>query len=136
MDGWPDKEHAGWRGLASGVLAQTISSFQAPPSELTAYLGPAIGPGAFEVGLEVLEQFFASARNLQHLEAVAAAFQPSSKPLHFKADLYALARAELYALGISNVYGGGLCTFTERERFYSYRRDNQTGRMASLIWLA
>lgn len=128
--------HAGWRGLAGGVLAQTVSGFQAPPSELTAYLGPAIGPSAFEVGLEVLEQFFASARNLQQLEAFSAAFKPSSKPLHFKADLYALARAELYALGVSDVYGGGLCTFTEQERFYSYRRDNQTGRIASLIWLA
>ena len=128
--------HAGWRGLAGGVLAQTVSSFQAPPSELMVYLGPAIGPSAFEVGLEVLEQFFASARNLQQLEAVAAAFKPSSKPLHFKADLYALARAELQALGISGVYGGEFCTYTEQERFYSYRRDIQTGRMASLIWLA
>lgn len=128
--------HAGWRGLAGGVLAQTISNFQAPPSELTAYLGPAIGPSAFEVGLDVLEQFFASARSLQQLEAIAAAFKPSSKPLHFKADLYALARAELYALGISDVYGGKFCTYTEQERFYSYRRNNQTGRMASLIWLA
>lgn len=127
--------HAGWRGLVDGILAKTVSSFAAAPAQLSVYLGPAIGPDAFEVGLEVLERFFASARNEQHLEAIAKAFKPSSQALHFYADLYALARAELQVLGVRTIYGGDFCTFSESERFYSYRKSKQTGRMASLIWL-
>lgn len=127
--------HAGWRGLVDGILAETISSFSAVPSRMIAYLGPAIGPKKFEVGLEVLEKFFAAARNEQHLESIAKSFKPSSRPLHFYADLYALAKAELQALGVSDVFGGDCCTFTETERFYSYRKEKNTGRMASLIWL-
>lgn len=127
--------HAGWRGLVGGVLAETVASFSVSPAELTAYLGPAIGPRQFEVGLEVLEAFFASARDEQQLESVALAFKPSSRPLHFYADLYVLARAELRALGLSSIHGGDFCTFTDSARFYSYRKNKHTGRMASLIWL-
>lgn len=127
--------HAGWRGLVDGVLAETVSSFSVAPTHLMAYLGPAIGPDSFEVGLEVLEKFFAAARNEQHLESIAKAFKPSSRPLHFYADLYALAKAELQALGVNAIYGGDFCTFTDTKRFYSYRKNKNTGRMASLIWL-
>jgi len=129
--------HAGWRGLADGVLAQTLLSFQADTAsadDIIAYIGPAIGPSAFKVGLEVLEYFFASARNEAHLHSIGCAFRPSSKPLYFYADLYALARAELQSLGLSHIYGGDYCTYSD-SRFYSYRRDAITGRMASLIWL-
>lgn len=126
--------HAGWRGLVAGVLAETLATFTAKPSQISAYLGPAIGPLEFEVGFEVLEKFFEAARNVEHLEAVSKAFKPSSKPLHFYADLYALARAELTALGVTEIYGGDYCTVSDTERFYSYRRNAKTGRMVSMIW--
>lgn len=127
--------HAGWRGLAKGVLASAVARFEEPSSELMAYLGPALSQAHFEVGVEVLEAFFDAARNPEHADAVAAAFAPSARPLHFCADLYALARAELSSLGLEAVYGGDYCTYRDRERFYSYRRDQRCGRMASLIWI-
>lgn len=127
--------HAGWRGLAKGILAEAVHSFDAEPSGIMAYLGPAISVNQFEVGIEVLEAYYESARTQEHLEAMTAAFRPSMRPLHFFADIYALARAELAALGVSEVYGGDFCTYSDPERFYSYRRESQTGRMASLIWL-
>jgi YfiH family protein len=120
--------HAGWRGLCSGVIEQTLQAMDRPPAALLAYLGPAIGPAAYEVGVEVRQAFVAA-----DPEAVAA-FAPG-KPGKFYADLYALARARLARSGVARVYGGGFCTYTERERFYSYRRDGVTGRMASLIWM-
>ncbi len=126
--------HAGWRGLAKGVISRACAAFD-PQDTLMAYLGPAISQPHFEVGIEVLEAFFASARSASQSEAVAAAFLPGRRPLHFYADIYALARAELAALGITDVYGGDRCTFAEARQFYSYRRDKVTGRMASLIWL-
>lgn len=127
--------HAGWRGLAKGIVARAVQQFTVPTAELLAYLGPAISQPHFEVGIEVLEAFFKAARDPQHSERVADAFKPGLRPLHFHADIYALARAELQALGVDAIYGGGFCTYADSNRFYSYRRARETGRMASLIWL-
>lgn len=120
--------HAGWRGLCSGVIEQTLRAMDRPPQALLAYLGPAIGPEAYEVGAEVRQAFIAADAQS------GAAFAPG-KPGKFYADLYALARLRLARGGVGMVYGGGFCTYTESERFYSYRRDGATGRMASLIWI-
>lgn len=120
--------HAGWRGLCSGVIEETLRAMDRPPQGLLAYLGPAIGPAAYEVGAEVREAFVAADAQS------ATAFSPG-KPCKFHADLYALARRRLARSGVTRIYGGGYCTYTERERFYSYRRDGATGRMASLIWI-
>lgn len=129
--------HAGWRGLAGGVLRSAVEALDCAPGELMAWLGPAIGPEAFETGVDVLEAFFESGQNPEHTEAVARCFRPhAQKPLHFLADIYGLARAELAQLGVEKIYGGDRCTVTERENFFSYRRDKITGRMATLIWLA
>lgn len=117
--------HAGWRGLAGGVLEAAVAGFGG--GEVLAWLGPAIGPDAFEVGPEVRAAFVGAD------PAAAAAFRPGRDD-RFLADLYALARRRLAAAGVSAVHGGGLCTYHEANRFYSYRRDGQTGRMASLIW--
>jgi purine-nucleoside/S-methyl-5'-thioadenosine phosphorylase / adenosine deaminase len=121
--------HAGWRGLAGGVLDSTVSSLGLPGGELLAWLGPAIGAEAFEVGDEVRIAF--TARDAATMQA----FCPSNRPDHWLADLYLLARLELARLGVAAVYGGGLCTLSDEARFFSFRRDGQTGRMASLIWL-
>ncbi|WP_111643323.1 peptidoglycan editing factor PgeF [Marinimicrobium alkaliphilum] len=128
--------HAGWRGLAGGIVGVAVGRFQEPSESLMAYLGPAISQPAFEVGVEVLEAFFEGARSDAQVDAIAGAFTPSDRPLKFHADIYTLARAELAALGVTAVYGGNFCTYAERDRFYSYRRDKTTGRQASLIWLA
>ncbi|CAD5107931.1 peptidoglycan editing factor PgeF [Zestomonas carbonaria] len=120
--------HAGWRGLAGGVLEATLDALALPPDELLVWLGPAIGPQAFEVGTEVREAFVA-----QHVEA-ANAFVASVNPGKFMADIYQLARIRLAARGVTAVYGGGFCTVSD-PRFYSYRRAARTGRFASLIWL-
>lgn len=128
--------HCGWRSLAKGICARGIAKFNAAPTELMAYLGPAISQPHFEVGVDVLDAFFKGARSIAQQEQIAAAFMPGERPLHFYADIYALARAELQALGVNAIYGGDYCTYAEPERFYSYRRDKTTGRMASLIWLA
>ncbi len=124
--------HAGWRGLCAGVIEQALRAMQRPPQALLAYLGPAIGPQAYEVGAEVRQAFIAA--DAGGGAESAAAFAPG-RPGKFHADLYALARARLARGGVARVYGGGYCTYTERERFYSYRRDGATGRMASLIWM-
>lgn len=121
--------HAGWRGLAGGVLEATLEALAVPAGEVLAWLGPAIGPAVFEIGPEVREAFLA-----EH-PAAAAAFVPSVNAGRFMADLYQLARIRLAAVGVHAVYGGGLCTFSDA-RFYSYRRASRTGRFASLIWLA
>lgn len=125
--------HAGWRGLCAGVLEATVQAMGVEPDRLLAWLGPAIGPGVFEVGPEVRRQFLAAASDVG---AVSDCFAVSPRTSgHFLADLYALARQRLAAMGLDRVYGGGECTYTDTERFYSYRRDGQTGRMASLILL-
>jgi YfiH family protein len=122
--------HAGWRGLANGVLEATVAAMNVPPGEVLAWMGAAIGPHAFEVGDEVREAFIA-----QHAAASGAfVSQPASGK--WLADIYRLARIRLGHAGVKAVYGGGRCTFTEANSFYSYRRDGITGRMASLIWLA
>lgn len=128
--------HAGWRGLSNGIISQTVAQFNAKPQQLLAYLGPAIGPKHFEVGVEVLEAFFNLAGNSEAADAIASAFKPSLKPLKFHADLYALAKLALQQLNVTHIYGGDFCTVSDAERFYSYRRDGKTGRMASLIWLS
>lgn len=123
--------HAGWRGLADGVLEATVEKLQVPSAELLVWLGPAIGPQQFEVGAEVRDAFLAFSADC----AQAFAAHPQ-KADHWFADVYKLARIRLQRLGIEQVYGGGFCTLTEKERFFSYRRDGVTGRMASLIWLS
>lgn len=127
--------HCGWRSLAKGICAKLLPHFSSAPAQIMAYLGPAISQSHFEVGVDVLEAFFKSARNPLHADAIAKAFISARRPLHFYADIYALARAELQSLGIHNIYGGDHCTYQDNEKFYSYRRDGITGRMASLIWL-
>lgn len=126
--------HCGWRSLAKGICARGLQKFEGAPRQVIAYLGPAISQAHFEVGIDVLEAFFKAARNHAHSDQIATAFIPAQRPLHFYADIYALARAELRALGVTDVYGGDYCTYADSERFYSYRRDKVTGRMASLIW--
>ena len=120
--------HAGWRGLAAGVLEAAADSLDAAPADVLVWLGPAIGPKAFEVGPEVREAF------MQQHPQTAQAFVPSHNPGKFLADIYQLARLRLAARGITAVYGGGLCTVTD-PRFFSSRRSPRTGRFASLIWL-
>jgi polyphenol oxidase len=127
--------HCGWRSLSQSILEKTISTFSTSPQDLLVYLGPAISAKHFEVGMDVLEAFFETSRSAQHTDKIAAAFLPGKRPLHFYADIYALAKAELDSLGVKNIYGGGACTFAESDTYYSYRRDGVTGRMASLIWL-
>ena len=121
---------AGWRGLQGGVIEATVRAMNVPAGELMAWLGPAIGPAAFEVGDEVRAAFVADD------PAAACAFRPAGPAGKWLADLYLLARQRLAALGVTAVHGGDSCTFTEAERFFSYRRDGRTGRMASLVWLA
>lgn len=121
--------HAGWRGLADGVLEEAVAQF-ANPACLLAWLGPAIGPDRFEVGPEVRDIF------LLNDPLAAEAFVPSpSREEHYLADIYRLAKQRLAAAGVLQVYGGDFCTVTDHERFFSYRRDGQTGRMASLIYI-
>lgn len=120
--------HAGWRGLAAGVLEATVEAMDLPRDRLLAWLGPAIGPTAFEVGAEVKAAFMAVD------EAAGQAFSPSPNG-RWLADLFLLARQRLARAGVNEVYGGGVCTFSDPVRFYSYRRDQVTGRMASLVWL-
>ncbi|TVZ38382.1 hypothetical protein P886_2744 [Alteromonadaceae bacterium 2753L.S.0a.02] len=128
--------HAGWRGLAGGVISNMIASFSSPADELNVYLGPAISQSHFEVGSDVLRAFELSADQRCYAEPVTASFIKASAPDKYFADLYRLARSELKGLGITSIHGGNYCTFGEPERFFSYRRDGKTGRMASLIWIA
>ena len=121
--------HAGWRGLAGGVLEATIAALGVDPVDLLAWLGPAISPPAFEVGPEVREAF------VQRSAASADAFARGAAG-RFQADLYALARRALAAAGVPAVYGGGWCTCRQSEQFFSFRRERVTGRMATLAWLA
>ncbi|MGK8202723.1 peptidoglycan editing factor PgeF [Burkholderia cenocepacia] len=132
--------HAGWRGLAAGIVEQTaarvatLAGGDAP--ELHAFLGPAIGPRAFEVGADVRDAFLDTAPQSEHDETRRAFVALDGAPGKFLADLYALARLRLARAGVAHVSGGTACTVAERERYYSYRRDRVTGRMAAAIWLA
>ncbi len=121
--------HAGWRGLAAGVIEATVREMQINGAQLMAWLGPAIGRNAFEVGAEVREIF------MQNNPASDAAFVAQTARGKYHADLYVLARLRLNALGITQIYGGDRCTYTESEQFFSYRRDGVTGRMGTFIWL-
>ena len=120
--------HAGWKGLAAGIIEATVQEMNAAPQNLMAWLGPAISQDAFEVGDEVHTVFVD-----MHPQA-ASAFIPGRNGKWF-ADIYALARVRLNALGITQIYGGDYCTYREREKFFSYRRDGITGRMGTFIWL-
>ena len=128
--------HAGWRGLAAGVLRQTVTAMGVAPEDILAWLGPAIGPRRFEVGGEVRAAMLDNAIDAGQRRLIPACFTPSpAADGKLLADIYALARAELASLGVVSVYGGGLCTVTDTVRWYSYRRDGVTGRMAALVWL-
>lgn len=119
--------HAGWRSLLNGVLENTVAAMGVPPTSLIAWLGPAIGPKAFEVGDEVRNAFVAR-------DAASAAAFVANRPGHWLADLYALARLRLAKAGVVDVFGGQHCTLNDPSRFFSYRRDGQCGRMATLLW--
>jgi hypothetical protein len=121
--------HAGWRGLAAGVLPAAVAAMRTPPGEVVAWLGPAIGPAAYEVGAEVRAAFVARDA------AAESAFEPNANG-RWQADLYDLARRSLAAAGVTAVFGGGECTFSDPARFFSHRREAPCGRLATLIWLA
>jgi len=121
--------HAGWRGLADGVIEAGVKALNMSGDELLAWLGPAIGPDAFEVGAEVRSVFIA------HEPQAETAFRPHTSGKYL-ADIYQLARLRLTAAGVHQVSGGGFCTVSDRERFFSYRRDGTTGRMATLVWMS
>jgi purine-nucleoside/S-methyl-5'-thioadenosine phosphorylase / adenosine deaminase len=118
--------HAGWRGLARGVLENAVAALQLDASEIVAWLGPAIGKRAFEVGDDVVDAF----------DPELAPFFETQQPGKWRADLEGIARRKLARCGVTDVYGGGFCTFDDPARFFSYRRDRDTGRMAALIWLS
>jgi YfiH family protein len=120
--------HAGWRGLAAGVIEATVRALALPPRSLLAWLGPGIGPAHFEIGTEVREELL---RADSHAEA---AFERNARG-RYRADLAALARLRLERLGIARIYGGDACTYAAPEDYFSHRRDGRTGRQATLIWL-
>ncbi len=121
--------HAGWRGLAAGVIEAAVHALEHPPKALIAWLGPAIGPDHFEIGPEVCAELLRGDAGAQ------AAFRPSSRPGRVMADLAALARRRLRRLGVERIYGGAECTYRDRDRYFSHRRDARTGRQATLLWL-
>lgn len=121
--------HAGWRGLAAGVLDATVARMAVAPERIIAWMGPAIGPQAFEVGDEVRRAFVAID------PATARAFASAERSGKWYADLFLLARLRLAGVGVERVFGGGLCTYSDPQRYFSYRRDGITGRLASLVWL-
>lgn len=119
--------HAGWRGLCDGIIENTVAQFGCPAQDIIAWLGPAIGPHCFEVGQDVFDKF------CQHFPADKAFFV--AKGDRYLANLYQLARARMKHLGIKKITGGEYCTYSQSDMFFSYRRDGQTGRMASMIWI-
>lgn len=120
--------HAGWRGLAAGIIEKTIERMQSSPEDLLVWLGPAIGPKHFQVQQDVVSAF-----TQQNPDALNCFTQQSDT--HWLADMVGLTQQRLAPLGIKHLYGGDLCTYTDAEKFYSHRRDGTTGRIASLIWL-
>ena len=120
--------HAGWRGLATGVLENTVAAMHSSAATLIAWLGPAAGPKAYEVGEEVHAAF------VSRDPRTSSAFVPTREG-HWHVDLYALARQRLAAIGVTQIHGGGLCTISDPQRFYSHRRDARTGRMATVVWM-
>lgn len=129
--------HAGWQGMAKGILSCAVNSFTCAPHDILCYFGPAISVAHFEVGSDVLAAFHKAAKQRSYKIPVESAFYPSSTTKNkWFGDLYALARSELQGKGVHSIYGGTDCSYSENEHFYSFRRDGVTGRMASLIWLA
>lgn len=125
--------HAGWRGLVAGVIENTIASFDAR-SELMAWLGPAISQPHFEVGVEVRQKFLATATAAEQNRTALAFVANADRPGFYFADLYQLARLRLQQLGVNEIYGGNTCSYTNEDRFFSYRRDGECGRMVSVIY--
>ena len=122
--------HCGWRGILNGIIENAVQAIKPhTQGEIIAWLGPAIGPDSFEVGEEVRQQF------MQHDRYAQQAFKPKSSG-KWLGDMYQLAKNRLHQSDIKAIYGGDFCTYTDAERFYSFRRDKDTGRMATLIWLA
>lgn len=121
--------HAGWRGLCEGILEATVQQFQCPRDEIIAWFGPAIGPTAFQVGPEVVAQFIA-----QDAQAERAFVADSASAGKYLGNLYQIAAQRLQRMGVMQISGGEHCTYTERDKFFSFRREMKTGRMASLIW--
>lgn len=121
--------HAGWRGLASGMLENTVRAMSSKPGNIMVWLGPAAGPLAYEVGVEVRDAF------VEYDSHADVAFAPTREN-HWKVDLYMLARMRLQAMGITRIYGGNHCSISEPEKFFSHRRDKISGRMASIIWMS
>ncbi|MBB6256628.1 peptidoglycan editing factor PgeF [Xanthomonas sp. WHRI 7064] len=123
--------HAGWRGLADGMLERSVAAMRTPPQQVLAWLGPAAGPQAYEIGEDVFNAFVAH-------DAQAQCAFVATRPGHWRVDLYALARQRLQHAGVpaSAIHGGGLCTISEPQRFFSHRRDRRSGRMATLAWIA
>lgn len=121
--------HAGWRGLCAGVIEATLAAMRARASRTVAWLGPAIGPEAYEIGADVRDAFLAR-------DARAASAFSASRPGHWRLDLYAVARQRLAAQGVTRVFGGGFCTASDGARFFSYRRDKASERMAAAVWLS
>jgi hypothetical protein len=121
--------HAGWRGLAAGVLENTVAAMNCAPAQIVAWFGPAIGRSAFEVGTDVHDAFVQADRD------AAAAFV-DGRPGKWYADLEALARMRLARAGVTSAHGGGMCTVSDPERFFSFRRDRTAGRMAAFVWRA
>ncbi len=119
--------HAGWRGLAAGVLEATVAAMRTPAGRVVAWLGPAAGPQAYEIGEDVYRAF------VDRDPAAAVAFA-ATRPGHWRVDLYVLARMRLSQAGVTRVHGGGLCTISDPQRFFSHRRDARTGRLATLVW--
>ena len=120
--------HAGWRGLLDGILENTVAAMSSEADQIMAWLGPAIGPAKFEVGDEVCAQF------IQHDSKAESCFV-QNRPGHYLADLYALARMRLHHAGVTHISGGEFCTYSQAEQFFSYRRENVTGRQASMIYI-
>lgn len=122
--------HAGWRGLSAGVLERTVAQMHTSPDHLMAWLGPAAGPQHYEIGPEVYDAFVAQ-------DWGAARAFTSTRPQHWNVDLYALARRRLEKAGLrsADIHGGALCTIADPQSFFSHRRDQRTGRMASLVWM-
>lgn len=119
--------HAGWPGLSAGMLEATVAAMRTPAERLLAWIGPAAGPQRYEIGVEVRDRFLAQDAHAQ------TAFVPT-RPGHWRVDLFAIARMRLAHAGVTRVHGGGLCTMSDPQRFFSHRRDARTGRMATVVW--
>jgi len=121
--------HAGWRGLADGMLENTVGAMQSSPEKIMAWLGPAAGPRAYEIGVDVRNAI------IKHDPAASSAFLPTREN-HWLVDLYKIARMRLEAMGVKKIYGGEHCTISETEMFFSHRAEQCTGRMAGIIWMS